>query len=116
MRDGCAFCNYEGPSPILARSAGFGDVFIIEPIDPVAPGHVLVIPEVHVPDFSADGKVSVAVLATAIKWIHDRGIESYNIITSKGADATQSVFHLHVHIVPRSPGDGLQLPWTDQEF
>jgi histidine triad (HIT) family protein len=37
-----------------------------------------------------------------------------NIITSIGRVATQSVFHLHVHIVPRHEGDGLCLPWTGQ--
>jgi histidine triad (HIT) family protein len=34
-----------------------------------------------------------------------------NIITSAGTEATQTVFHLHVHIVPREAGDGLELPW-----
>lgn len=37
-----------------------------------------------------------------------------NLITSKGADATQSVYHLHVHIAPRQADDGLHLPWTSQ--
>jgi histidine triad (HIT) family protein len=35
-----------------------------------------------------------------------------NIITSAGSDATQTVFHLHLHVVPRRAGDGLALPWT----
>jgi histidine triad (HIT) family protein len=37
-----------------------------------------------------------------------------NLITSKGAAATQTVYHLHVHVVPRQGGDGLPLPWTPQ--
>lgn len=36
------------------------------------------------------------------------------VITSIGADATQTVFHTHIHVVPRRPGDGLTLPWTGQ--
>ncbi|MEV7006240.1 HIT domain-containing protein [Streptosporangium sp. NPDC051022] len=32
-------------------------------------------------------------------------------MTSAGREATQSVFHLHLHIVPRQDGDGLALPW-----
>ena len=38
----------------------------------------------------------------------------YNLITSAGIPATQSVLHLHIHIVPRYENDGLHLPWTDQ--
>jgi histidine triad (HIT) family protein len=37
-----------------------------------------------------------------------------NLSTSKGEAATQSVFHLHVHVVPRQEGDRLPLPWTPQ--
>lgn len=40
--------------------------------------------------------------------------ESYNLITSCGEAATQSVRHLHWHVVPRRIGDGLHLPWTGQ--
>ncbi len=42
------------------------------------------------------------------------GHPTVNLITSKGEAATQSVFHLHVHIVPRQEGDRLPLPWTPQ--
>ena len=34
-----------------------------------------------------------------------------NLITSKGREATQSVFHMHLHLVPRAKDDGLALPW-----
>lgn len=37
-----------------------------------------------------------------------------NLITSKGDAATQSVLHLHVHVVPRQADDDLPLPWTPQ--
>jgi len=41
-----------------------------------------------------------------------RRVGPCNVITSVGREATQSVFHLHVHVVPRREGDGLALPWT----
>lgn len=41
--------------------------------------------------------------------------EAANLITSRGGAATQTVFHLHVHVVPREAGDGLALPWTPQQ-
>jgi histidine triad (HIT) family protein len=35
-----------------------------------------------------------------------------NLITSKGREATQTVFHMHLHLVPRAENDGLLLPWS----
>ncbi|MFB8085929.1 HIT domain-containing protein [Streptomyces sp. NPDC055992] len=35
-------------------------------------------------------------------------------MTSKGSPATQTVVHLHIHVLPRTDGDGLPLPWTPQ--
>ncbi|MFI0712504.1 HIT domain-containing protein [Streptomyces inhibens] len=35
-----------------------------------------------------------------------------NVITSRGPSATQTIRHLHIHLVPRADGDGLLLPWT----
>lgn len=104
----CPFCAYAGPSPILA---GDGNAFVIEPVNPVVPGHVLVIPRVHVEDFAESVEVSAAVMRVAamFAWTH---MGECNLITSRGLAATQTVRHLHVHLVPRVAGDGLALPWT----
>lgn len=42
-------------------------------------------------------------------------VPAANIITSRGSAATQTVYHLHLHVVPRREGDGLGLPWTDRQ-
>ena len=105
----CVFCDYQGV--ILGK---FQHAFVIEPLDPVTKGHKLVIPFVHVQD------------ATDIPWLTGKVFEyasevslwtwgAANLITSIGPDATQSVMHLHVHVVPRKHNDGLKLPWTDQK-
>lgn len=39
--------------------------------------------------------------------------QDFNLITSAGKAATQTVKHLHVHYIPRKEGDGLKLPWSD---
>jgi histidine triad (HIT) family protein len=94
----------------------YQDHIVVVPLNPVVPGHVLVIPRNHVEDFGADPITSGMVMARAAALIRpyteDGG--AFNIITSIGADATQTVKHLHVHVVPRLAGDGLKLPWTDQ--
>jgi histidine triad (HIT) family protein len=87
---------------------------IIEPLDPVTTGHVLVLPKQHVEDLSAAGMLGGDMATLASIWARGR-YPSYNVITSVGAAATQTVRHLHWHIVPRDPNDGLPLPWTPQQ-
>lgn len=85
-----------------------------EPLNPVTPGHVLIVPRLHVTDFVADGRVFAITAQDAqnyVAMIADRA-DGWNVITSMGEAATQSVFHLHLHVVPRRHGDGLHLPWT----
>lgn len=109
MRDGCPFCDYEGPSEILADH---GDVFVIEPARPVVVGHVLVIPRRHVRDATIDRKLTGRVFEVAALEAEWRVGGDCNIITSVGEAATQTVMHMHVHLVPRREGDLLALPWT----
>lgn len=122
MRDGCPFCDYEGPSEILGMFAGKGDVFVIEPIRPVVAGHVLVVPRLHVPDFvdvvTAEEQEAVEQTFTVAGiWAATHaGYEACNVITSRGEAATQTVTHLHVHLVPRREGDGLLLPWDSPRW
>ena len=113
--DDCPFCDYSGPSEIITESAG---VFVIEPINPVTPGHVLVIPRHHVEDWIgtgslADASAILSTLLLAQDYAHEADYGDCNLITSRGPTATQTIRHLHLHIVPRREGDGLALPWTD---
>ncbi|AEY85311.1 hypothetical protein SHJG_p1121 (plasmid) [Streptomyces hygroscopicus subsp. jinggangensis 5008] len=75
-------------------------------------GHVFVLPRVHVEDAGTDPEVTAAVMRRAAELMAEH--PAANLITSKGAAATQTVYHLHVHVVPRQEGDGLPLPWTPQ--
>lgn len=105
----CPFCRIANGDPdkqILARSFG---CIIFVPFNPVVSGHVLVVPEVHVEDFAQNPAISGAAMMAAAEWV---GEGDYNIITSKGATATQTVRHLHLHVVPRHEADGLRLPWS----
>jgi histidine triad (HIT) family protein len=74
----------------------------------------LIIPKLHVADFASDPMVSADVMARAARFAFEWRIGDANIITSKGPAATQTVYHLHLHVVPRYQGDGLPLPWTGQ--
>jgi histidine triad (HIT) family protein len=108
--DDCVFCKIiEGtePAEILADD---GVCITIVPLNPVTEGHVLVIPKTHVRDFADDHIVSAYTMVTASLYAY-RNPGEYNLITSRGKNATQSVFHLHIHLVPRRENDGLALPW-----
>jgi histidine triad (HIT) family protein len=109
----CVFCDIVAGRNATTAGLHWPDAVAFTPLDPVTPGHTLVIPKVHVPDAGADPEVSKAVMGRAAEVA--RLFDSYNIITSSGAPATQSVRHLHLHIVPRYLGDGLPLPWTPQQ-
>jgi histidine triad (HIT) family protein len=89
------------------------DAIAILPHHPVVDGHVLVLPKTHVTDVADDPVVSGRVMVAAAELAAEH--PACNVITSRGAAATQSVFHLHLHIVPRRSGDGLPLPWTPQQ-
>jgi histidine triad (HIT) family protein len=86
-----------------------------QPLSPVTPGHFLVVPKRHVSHALEAPEYAGWALRFAGQLAVRMGLASANFITSAGADATQTVFHLHVHVVPRREGDGLALPWTGQE-
>jgi histidine triad (HIT) family protein len=92
-----------------------GGVVWFEPLNPVVPGHMLVVPRRHVSDALEDPDLTGRVMAEAARLAAFRRLHPCNIMTSAGREATQSVFHLHLHIVPRAAGDGLMLPWTEQQ-
>jgi histidine triad (HIT) family protein len=83
-----------------------------EPLSPVVPGHFLVIPKRHVSHALESPESAGLALKFAGFLANRMGLESVNFITSAGVPATQSVFHLHCHVIPRRPGDGLMLPWS----
>ena len=112
----CIFCQIiadpERQTPgVNGTVATWVDAIAIEPLGPVIDGHLLVIPRAHVADWTADPLVTATTMARASELAQAMRIFPANLITSAGREATQSVFHLHLHIVPRAAGDGLALPW-----
>jgi len=107
----CPFCKR-----IAADQFDYYDLDSVafEPLNPVTPGHFLVVPRKHVSHALESPVAAGRTLKFAAFLANQMGIPAANFITSAGADATQTVFHLHVHIVPRRDGDGLHLPWTGQ--
>ena len=107
MKD-CVFCLIiagNAPAKIVRE---WDDVIAIVPLNPVTDGHVLVMPKIHVSDALENPEITAQVM----KRSSELAKAPCNLITSAGAIATQTIFHLHIHIVPRVDGDGLSLPWS----
>jgi histidine triad (HIT) family protein len=93
---------------------GTRNVVRFEPLNPVTPGHMLFVPVQHVRD-ALQSPLWVGHAFEAAAQYARESRDDFNLITSAGRSATQTVWHLHIHYVPRYPDDGLHLPWTGQK-
>ncbi|MYV77754.1 HIT domain-containing protein [Streptomyces sp. SID1046] len=109
MTESCVFCQIVAGLTPATVVRDWPETIAITPLNPVVDGHTLVIPKTHVRDFTTGAYVSAMTMHRAAELAEDSG--PMNLITSKGWQATQSVFHLHLHLVPRAENDGLALPW-----
>jgi histidine triad (HIT) family protein len=111
--DNCIFCKIsagESPASIVHREE---HVVALMDTSPVVEGHVLVIPTYHTPDlaglteqagarmFALGRRVAAALRASKLP------CQGVNFFLADGAAAGQTVFHSHLHVIPRVRGDGL---------
>jgi histidine triad (HIT) family protein len=113
----CLFCKIvagEIPATIVdedERTIAFMD------INPATRGHALVIPREHSADLLSverEDLLAVAVAARRLAGLAKERLraDGVNLVNSCGAVAWQSVFHFHMHVIPRYEGDPLRLPWV----
>ena len=117
MAEDCIFCKIvagELPSQIIAQ-----DELTISFMDiaPATRGHALVIPRRHARDLLEVDDDELSAVAKAAKRLARRareglGADGVNLINACGAAAWQTVFHFHIHVIPRYAGDPLRLPWV----
>jgi histidine triad (HIT) family protein len=106
----CPFCEILAFRAPAEHRFIWPDAIAITPLNPVTGDHTLIIPRQHVTDFADDPDVTALTARRAAEFAGEMG-GPMNLITSWGEEATQSVFHLHIHLVPRYRDDGLALPW-----
>lgn len=113
----CIFCAIvEGRSPSETVYEDEHAIAFMD-INPALDGHTLVIPRAHTPDLweigeDEAGKVmaaAVRVAASIRKALRPDGI---NIMHATGVVAFQSVFHFHLHLIPRFVGDPIRMPFV----
>ena len=116
----CIFCKIvagELPATIVdedERTIAFMD------IAPATRGHALVIPRVHSGDLLSVDPEDLSAVALAARRLAGSakerlGADGVNLLNSCGSAAWQTVFHFHVHVIPRYEGDPLRLPWVPGE-
>jgi histidine triad (HIT) family protein len=113
----CIFCKIlagEIPATIVdedERTIAFMD------IAPATRGHALVIPRAHSADLLSVEPEDLRAVALAAQRLTARAkarlrADGVNLLNSCGRAAWQTVFHFHVHVIPRYEGDPLRLPWV----
>ncbi|MGN6169548.1 MAG: HIT family protein [Solirubrobacteraceae bacterium] len=116
----CIFCRIvsgELTSTIVRedeRTVAFMD------INPATRGHALVVPRRHVRDLLEIDREDLTATLAAVQELAQRAVDrldavGVNLLNSCGEAAWQTVFHFHIHVIPRYEGDPLRLPWVPAE-
>ena len=117
----CIFCRIaagELPSSSIYET---DEVLAFLDINPLSPGHALVIPKKHaklLTDMSAEEMAEVGrVLPTVARAVMAATkAEGFNVFQTNGACSGQQVGHVHFHIIPRNPNDGLGFRWHPGKY
>lgn len=102
----CPFCHFEKNRVVVENSltVTFRDAY------PLSQGHCLITPKRHIASFFETSETEQIALLRALQQVKEYLDEEYhpagyNIGINEGAAAGQTIFHLHLHIIPRYPGD-----------
>jgi histidine triad (HIT) family protein len=118
----CPFCEIiHGNDPEAEVIAEGTDWVAFLPLHPATLGHVLIVPRAHVRDFwHVDGGTASSLSAAALRVGRALDAElrpdGMNLITSAGAAADQTVFHAHMHLVPRWHSDNMGPLWPSKDL
>lgn len=120
-KDDCIFCkiaNGEIPSATVYEDEAFRGILDIAP---AAKGHVILLPKEHaanvfeLPEELA-GKAFIAAKKIAAGVKGARGCAGVNILQNNGETAGQSVFHFHIHVIPREEKDSVKIGWAQGSY
>ena len=113
----CLFCKIVAGEVSSTRVHEDERTIAFMDINPATRGHLLVIPRAHSRDIHEVGQDDLAAcFATAKRMatrVRDRlDADGVNVLNAAGVVAWQSVFHFHIHVIPRYDDDPLKLPWV----
>jgi histidine triad (HIT) family protein len=118
--DECIFCKIidkQAPARIFYEDKR---IIAFEPLNKVSKGHTLVVPKRHSKDIYdiPEGYLEKLVVVSkrlSLELSKENKATGINLLNANGKDAQQSVFHFHLHLIPRYPNDGLDL-WVKNKL
>lgn len=119
--DNCIFCkiaNGEIPAATLYEDENFR---VILDLGPASKGHALILPKSHaanIYELSDEMATKAMVLAKKMATAMTEALkcDGFNIVQNNGECAGQTVFHFHMHLIPRYKGDNVGITWTPGEL
>lgn len=119
-KDDCIFCKLAN-GVFETNTVYEDDQFrVILDAAPATKGHALILPKDHYANiYEIDENVAADAMKLAKKLVTDftekLGCDGYNIVQNNGEAAGQTVFHFHMHLIPRYVGDNARVTWTPTE-
>lgn len=120
MKDDCIFCKLANgvfPTNSIYEDDDFN---VILDLSPATKGHALILPKVHadnlylLPDETA-AKAFVLAKKLVTSMTEKLGCDGFNVVQNNGSVAGQTVFHFHMHLIPRYENDGQRIGWKPLE-
>jgi len=117
----CIFCKIAaGSIPSLSVFESDACLAFLD-INPLAPGHTLLIPKLHCRDIRDVPADVLTELTSHLPSLAEAVIQSVNatglnLLQNTGASSGQAVFHLHFHLIPRIEHDGLGYRWNAGQY
>jgi histidine triad (HIT) family protein len=121
LEENCIFCkiaNGEIPSATLYEDKNFR---VILDLSPASKGHALILPKKHAAnlfELTDETASKVMVLAKQIAAVLQEGLhaDGVNLVQNNGEAAGQTIFHFHMHIIPRYQNDTVNVTWRPGEL
>jgi histidine triad (HIT) family protein len=117
----CIFCRIVAGQIPAAKVLETEDAIAFLDINPIEPGHVLLVPTNHFSTITESSAESIAAaaallprLASAV--LRATGASGLNILQNNGRDAGQLIDHVHFHLIPRRTGDTFKIPWPQGKY
>lgn len=115
-QDNCIFCKIAAGEIPSATIYEDDDFRVILDIEPASKGHALILPKEHFANlYELSDEVAAKALVVAKKVMAKMtdivGCDGYNVVQNNGEAAGQTVFHFHIHLIPRYKEDDVKIGW-----